>query len=95
MLKTTTIILAIASLSACEVYGNYQRSSRGRALKGKCDISYAQTLTGRTFADLRIRERPVNYRLIKPNAFYSKDYRAGRVNLELDDAGIIKKSYCG
>lgn len=95
MLKITTIILAVASLSACDVYGNYQRSSRGRALKGKCDITYAQTLTGRTFADLRLKERPVNYRLIKPNTFITKDYRAGRVNLELDDAGIITKSYCG
>lgn len=95
MIKITTVILALVSVTACEMYGNYQRSSRGRALKGKCDITYAQTLNGRTFADLRIRERPVNYRLIKPNTFYTKDYRAGRVNLELDDAGIIRKVHCG
>ncbi|MFV0431433.1 MAG: I78 family peptidase inhibitor [Alphaproteobacteria bacterium] len=95
ILKLMTITAMILSVASCGLYGDYKRNARERELKGKCDLTYAKTLHGRNFSDLAISERPVNYRVLKPGSFQTKDYRPGRVNVMLNSSGIITKTYCG
>ncbi len=89
------LLLGAALLSGCATIGDYKRNSREKELNGKCDSTYGQTLVGKPFKALKTFERPVNYRLIEPQSFVTQDYNPSRLNVYVDDSGMIKKISCG
>ncbi len=93
--KILALTLATILLSSCGTVGGLKRDNREKKLKGSCDSAYGQTLVGKPFKSLKSHERPVNYRLIKPNSFVTQDHNPSRLNIYLDDYGTIKKVSCG
>lgn len=66
----------------------------------QCNADRVQPLVGREATpDLieraRYRSGARNVRVIKPGDAVTTDFRADRLNLELDEAGTIKAARCG
>lgn len=67
---------------------------------GTCDAKAASAYVGQAISDQVTEQAKAaagarGVRVIRPGMAVTMDYRAGRLNLELDDAGRIVKASCG
>lgn len=67
---------------------------------GTCDAKAAAAYVGQAITDQVAEQAKVaagarGVRVIRPGMAVTMDYRAGRLNLELDDQGRIAKASCG
>lgn len=72
----------------------------GDAVEGSCDDKAAEAFVGQAGSDdvaNRAREAAgaKGVRIIRPGMAVTMDYRAGRLNLHLDDADRITRVTCG
>lgn len=59
-----------------------------------CGADQVQDLVGQMVDDSRDRFGP-DARIIPPNSPITKDYRRNRLNVDLDEAGLITRIWCG
>lgn len=52
-------------------------------------------LVGQQVAEVDLRTLSREVRLIRPDTAITEDYRPGRLNLDLDAAGVILRPWCG
>ena len=69
-------------------------------LGGTCDAKAASAYVGQMISEQVAEQAKAaagarGVRIIRPGMAVTMDYRAGRLNLELDDAGRIVKASCG
>ena len=69
-------------------------------LGGTCDAKAASAFVGQAISEqvaeqARSAAGARGVRIIRPGMAVTMDYRAGRLNLELDEAGRIVKASCG
>lgn len=69
-------------------------------LGGTCDAKAASAYVGRAISEQVAEQAKAaagarGVRIIRPGMAVTMDYRAGRLNLELDEAGRIVKASCG
>ena len=67
---------------------------------GTCDAKAASAYVGQAISDQVTEQAKAaagarGVRVIRPGMAVTMDYRAGRLNLELDDSGRIVKASCG
>ena len=72
----------------------------GDSVSGRCDDKAAAAYVGRSISDdvaeqARGAAGASGVRIIRPGMAVTMDYRAGRLNLEVDDAGRVIKATCG
>ena len=64
-----------------------------------CSVSRAESFVGKPgdaiAEDARIAAGAQTVRVIRPGQAVTMDYRADRLNLELDDSGILVRVRCG
>lgn len=70
------------------------------ATRGSCDDKAAAAFVGQSISeDVAERARSAagarGVRIIRPGMAVTMDYREGRLNLHLDDAGRITRASCG
>ena len=91
-------------LAACTSPGESVNGSqppiRDGGLSGTCDAKAAQQYVGQKLDEaLAERARAAagarGVRVIRPGMAVTADYRAGRLNIELDEAGRITRVHCG
>ena len=94
--------LALA-LAACTSAGEPVTTSppiRDGGLSGTCDAKAAQQFVGQVL-DEAVAERARaaagarGLRVIRPGMAVTADYRAGRLNIDVDDSGRITRVHCG
>lgn len=78
----------LALLSACQPHEDVMRPD------ATCAASKYETLIG-TPADAADFSAEKLVRIIAPGTAVTMDYRADRLNVETDEAGIITRVYCG
>ena len=44
---------------------------------------------------MQLRERGLIYRILKPGAMMTMDHSPSRLNLDVDDQGVIRRAWCG
>jgi hypothetical protein len=69
-------------------------------LGGTCDAKAASAYVGQDISEAVAEQAKAaagarGVRIIRPGMAVTMDYRAGRLNLELDEAGRIVKASCG
>ncbi len=69
-------------------------------LGGTCDAKAASAYVGQAISEQVAEQAKAaagarGVRIIRPGMAVTMDYRAGRLNLELDEAGRIVKASCG
>ena len=69
-------------------------------LGGTCDAKAASAYVGQAISEAVAEQAKAaagarGVRIIRPGMAVTMDYRAGRLNLELDEAGRIVKASCG
>jgi len=91
-------------LSACTSAGDSVNGSqppiRDGGLTGTCDEKAAQQFVGQTLDEaLAERARAATgaraVRVIRPGMAVTADYRAGRLNIDIDESGRIIRVHCG
>lgn len=60
-----------------------------------CDTQGLEALIGKSKEALSAIDLPQNTRIIEPGTMVTRDYRRDRVNIDIDEAGIISKIWCG
>lgn len=61
----------------------------------ECDIARFENLIGQPMEIFASGDYPQNTRIIEPGTMVTRDYRADRMNIDIDEAGIITKIWCG
>lgn len=92
--------LATACSSTTPGQGGETPVIRDDVTVGTCDAKAASAFVGQMASDAvaqqaRTAAGAQGVRVIRPGMAVTMDYRAGRLNLELDDAGRIVKASCG
>ncbi|WP_157937723.1 I78 family peptidase inhibitor [Oceaniglobus roseus] len=62
---------------------------------GSCGASGYESLVGTNIAAVTLPDRGRDMRLIRPGDAVTMDFRETRLNIEIDDAGVIQRVYCG
>ena len=103
-LLAVPLVLALAACSAARepapVNGAPPRIREGTRLEGSCDAKAAQEYVGQVL-DEALGERVKaatgarGVRVIRPGMAVTMDYRADRLNIEIDDDNRIVRVHCG
>jgi hypothetical protein len=94
--------LLTLSLSACAspVPPNAKTGGPLPPMREPCSADAAQSLIGRkasaeVIEQARIAARAEVARVLKPGQMVTMEYRAGRLNVDVDEAGVITGVRCG
>lgn len=103
-LLATPLVLALAACGVARepapVNGAPPRISEGTRLEGSCDAKAAQEYVGQVLDEAlgeRIKAATAarGVRVIRPGMAVTMDYRADRLNIEIDDDNRIVRIHCG
>lgn len=105
-MKTTPVlaILFAAALAGCSAGDRLDgRRDRlpppdvdtGTPAPSPCGAAQMGYLVGQQVAEVDLRTLSREVRLIRPDTAITEDYRPGRLNLDLDAAGVILRPWCG
>lgn len=83
-----TLILSVLLLAAC------QAPVADTPSEDACGASALQHLVGEPVAAAEGASAPGSVRIIRPNEAVTMDYRADRLNIELDARDKITRIYC-
>jgi len=61
----------------------------------ECDPTGFEHLVGQSSETLDLAALPENTRVIFPDTMVTRDYRVERMNIDVDEAGIIQRIWCG
>ncbi len=61
----------------------------------ECDPTSFEHLVGQSSDSLDLTALPENTRVIFPDTMVTRDYRVERMNIDVDEAGIIQRIWCG
>ena len=84
------IVLAAACIPRDEPAATTTESGRDA-----CGAAALQDLVGTPAADHRFGSPPQVVRIIPPGLSVTMDFIPGRLNVEIDEAGLITRIYCG
>jgi len=94
-----TILIAALALGACTTTQQTE-DERAPALADSCDTSILAALVGKPFsaaveADAKKQSGLTNVRVIRPGMAVTMDFRPDRLNIDLDDKGVVTGFRCG
>ena len=88
--------LVVLTLSACSTAGNYDVFPRGHEMgDDPCGASSRDYLIGQKLSDIDLESLAEIVRPIYPGDLVTMDHRPERLNIELDEAGIVVALRCG
>lgn len=89
-------IAGLALFASCQMGGETDpapsQPAPGADACGATELSY---IIGTRASEIDFSEQADNVRVIQPNSVVTMDHRPGRLNVHVDDAGIITKLTCG
>ena len=89
----TATLLAVLLLSACvPESGDQDAPTQDTAECGAADL---QGLVGQPGADTDFSQHAETVRVIPPNSAVTMDHRPDRLNVDLDEDGLIVRIWCG
>lgn len=94
-----TILIAAVALGACTTT-QPSEGERVPAMADSCDTSPLARLVGKPFsasveADAKKQSGLSNVRVIRPGMAVTMDFRPDRLNIDLDDKGVVTGFRCG
>lgn len=92
MMRQIIIPMALLSLTACSTAGNYDISTPGDDPCGAYSRDY---LIGQKLSEIDLESLAEIVRPIHPGDMVTMDHRPERLNIDLDEAGIIIALRCG
>lgn len=98
LIRTLSIIGTTLALAACSSVDLNQPSQD--TTPGGCDAAKASHVTGKHISPAQEQEAmrssgAATLRVIQPGQAITRDYRAERLNLQLNDYGTVVRAYCG
>ena len=90
MFKLAMIPLLALTLVACQ-----EEEQEDDAAEETCGAAALQELVGTDIAERPDLDPDTDLRIIEPGMAVTMDYRADRLNIEVDEAGQVTKVYCG
>lgn len=95
-----TILIAALALGACATTQPTASESNPAVLGDSCDTSILAGLVGKPFtpaleADARKQSGLKNVRVIRPGMAVTMDFRPDRLNIDLDEKGVVTGFRCG
>ncbi|WP_179381521.1 I78 family peptidase inhibitor [Jannaschia marina] len=96
MTKYITILALLAALAACKADNDDPTETPAMPDPGEdtCDRAGYMSLIGQPIAAVTLPAE-LNHRVIRPRQPVTMDHVPERLNIELDDDGIITKLSCG
>lgn len=96
-IKLITIAALLLALAAC---ANRPPSATMGMAEARCRAAGAQSVLGRAFNDMTEAEAlrgsgGLRTRVVPPGGVVTMDHDPMRLNIELDDAGNIRRMRCG
>ncbi|NYT57583.1 hypothetical protein H0A65_01450 [Alcaligenaceae bacterium] len=97
--RILTIFVATLLLAGCSSVDLSEPPGSNAASHG-CDASKASHVTGKHISPAQEQEAmrssgAATLRVIRPGQAITRDYRAERLNLQLNDYGTVVRAYCG
>lgn len=83
------VLIPFAILSACAA------ETTDPVTKDTCGAAGLEHLVGQDMSALAAMTFPDTTRFIPPDTAITMDYRAERLNFDLDEAGLITRIWCG
>ncbi len=93
MWKFALIPAALLALAACQTEAPV--ASAPMPEPQLCAADQMQSLVGDDISNHPELVRSKDLRILEPGSMVTMDYRADRMNIDTDEAGIITKVYCG
>jgi hypothetical protein len=62
---------------------------------GECRFNYLVGMMADENVAQSLKQRRVQYRILPPGAMMTMDHSPSRLNLEVDDQGVIRRAWCG
>ncbi|MAM61987.1 I78 family peptidase inhibitor [Maritimibacter sp. UBA3975] len=91
MFRTALIPVAALALAACQP----EDETAAQAPTDDCGAEARQSMVGEDIAAQDDLEPGDKLRIIEPGMAVTMDFRADRLNVEVDEDGTITKVYCG
>lgn len=91
MRRTLLALPALALLAAC----NPESESPAMPVEDACGAAALQHLLGRDHTTHDFAAETKTVRIIPPNSAVTMDHRPDRLNVEIDDAGLVTRIWCG
>lgn len=90
------VLLPLVALAACATPQPADpRIDRPELGEGACDAERLGYLVGQDINEIDVDTLPQPRRIIRPGQAVTMDYRAERMNVELDDEDRVVRVYCG
>lgn len=95
--RTLSIFATILALAACS---SVDLGEPADTMPGACNADKASHVTGKHISPEQEQEAlqssgAATLRVIRPGQAITRDYRADRLNLQLNDYGTVVRAYCG
>jgi hypothetical protein len=92
-----TILIAALALGAC---ATTKPNDSAPALADSCDTSILAALVGKPFsaaveAEAKKQSGLTNVRVIRPGMAVTMDFRPDRLNIDIDEKGVVTGFRCG
>lgn len=96
-LLAISLCFPLLMVGACTIGSKEASNETLMTEKGKseCDTQGLEALIGKSKDELNTVSLPANTRIIEPGTMVTKDYRVDRVNVDIDEAGIVTRIWCG
>src|SRR5690606_13382150 len=99
LIRTLSIIGTTLALAACSSV-DLNQPSQADAGSGGCDAAQASHVIGKHISPAQEQEAlrssgAATLRVIHPGQAITRDYRAERLNLQLNDYDTVVRAYCG
>jgi len=96
MMRQLIIPLGLLTLSACSTAGNYDVFTRSNEPgDDPCGAHSRDYLIGQKLSDIDLESLAEIVRPIHPGDMVTMDHRPERLNIDLDEAGIVVALRCG
>lgn len=84
----------VFALNACSPNSDIYQKDNGKAAK-QCEVSKFEYLVGQSQTKIDEAGFPKTARFIEPDAMVTRDFKAERLNVDVDENGIITRLWCG
>lgn len=94
MMRTILPVTALIALAACQPETTLPPVP-APDMSAQCGAEDLQDLIGTPSSDVDFAALGVPLRILPPGSMMTMDYRADRLNVELDQDGMITRLWCG